>query len=81
MKFANEGEWDRAVRMLAGIALLYAGWGGFASGLFSIVLVIGGIVALATGIVGWCPAYTALGFSTGRTTVGHCPHCDSGHRA
>jgi hypothetical protein len=81
MTFANEGEWDRAVRMLAGIPLLYAGWGGFTSRPLGIVLLIGGLVALATGIIGWCPAYTALGFSTRKTPVGQCPHCDSGQRA
>lgn len=80
MTFANEGEWDRAVRTLAGILLIYAGLGGFTSGTLSIALVIGGFVALTTGLAGWCPAYTVLGFSTRRAAAGHCPHCDSGRR-
>ncbi len=66
MRFANEGEWDRAVRMLSGIALLYAGWGGIVSSALGIVLIAVGVVALTTGIVGWCPAYTVFGVSTRR---------------
>ncbi|HYU77902.1 MAG TPA: DUF2892 domain-containing protein [Vicinamibacterales bacterium] len=64
MKFANEGEWDRGVRMLSGVLLLYAGWSGVVPGALGIVLILVGVVALATGIVGWCPAYSLIGVST-----------------
>jgi thioredoxin family protein/DUF2892 family protein len=36
-----------------------------------------GAIALGTGIVGWCPAYTLFGISTVKTPAGHCPHCDT----
>ena len=80
MRFANEGDADRAVRILAGILLLYAGWGGFVSSTVGIALMAAGGIALATGIVGWCPAYTVLGVSTRKVPAGHCPNCEAGHR-
>lgn len=55
----NEGTLDRALRILAGLILLslvFVGpqtpWG------------LIGIVPLATGLIGWCPAYTLLGIRT-----------------
>lgn len=55
----NEGTLDRTVRILAGIALIgltVAGtigpWGWI------------GVVPLATGLLGWCPAYSIFGFNT-----------------
>jgi hypothetical protein len=55
----NEGGIDRIVRILAGAVLLglmamgTIGWWGWL-----------GIVPLATGLIGWCPAYTIFGLST-----------------
>ena len=55
----NEGTIDRALRIIAGLALIamaatgtVGAWGWI------------GIVPLATGLLGWCPAYTLLGFNT-----------------
>ncbi|MBS0436656.1 MAG: DUF2892 domain-containing protein [Proteobacteria bacterium] len=55
----NEGTIDRALRIIAGLALIalaatgtVGAWGWT------------GIVPLATGLLGWCPAYTLLGFNT-----------------
>jgi hypothetical protein len=55
----NEGNIDRALRVVAGlilISLAFIGpktpWGWI------------GIVPLATGLIGWCPAYTLLGLNT-----------------
>lgn len=55
----NEGGIDRALRAVAGIALIgltLAGtigpWGWI------------GIVPLATAAIGWCPLYTVLGVNT-----------------
>jgi hypothetical protein len=57
---ANEGTVDRAVRVVAGlvgIALVFVGpqtpWGWL------------GLVPLATGVIGFCPAYTLIGLNTG----------------
>jgi hypothetical protein len=56
---ANEGSIDRAVRVIAGIVLIslvFAGpqtpWGWL------------GLILVATGLMGWCPLYSALGLST-----------------
>jgi len=64
MSYDNEADWDRATRMLVGIMLLYAGWGGFVFGAVAAVVIVVGILALVTGLVGWCPIYAALHFST-----------------
>ena len=82
MNFANEGTWDRGVRMMGGVLLLAAVGGGLvAAGTLGLVLSVVGFVVLATGLVGWCPAYTVFGIATRKGPAGHCPNCDSGQRA
>jgi hypothetical protein len=78
MRSLNEGQWDRSMRMLAGTVLLVAGWM-MASNALGIALFATGAIALGTGIVGWCPAYTLFGISTAKTPAGHCPNCDTEH--
>ena len=58
----NEGGADRAIRIIVGlvlIALVFVGpqtpWGWI------------GVVPLATGLIGWCPAYTLFGMNTCKT--------------
>jgi hypothetical protein len=58
----NEGTVDRAVRVTAGLVLLslvFIGpqtpWGWI------------GLVPLATGLIGWCPAYSLFGIRTCKT--------------
>lgn len=58
----NEGNTDRAIRMLVGIILVVLAGGG----------IIGpwgwiGLVPLVTGVVGYCPLYRLFGWDT-------CPH-------
>jgi Protein of unknown function (DUF2892) len=55
----NEGTIDRALRVLAGLVLIaltltgtIGAWGWI------------GVVPIATGLIGWCPAYTLLGIKT-----------------
>jgi Protein of unknown function (DUF2892) len=55
----NEGTLDRAARVLAGLALI----GLAATGTVGVWGWVG-VVPLATGLIGWCPLYTVLGFST-----------------
>lgn len=81
MTSINEAIWDRAVRMGLGTALLFIGLGGFVPGWAGFLIIAAGALALATGVVGWCPAYTALGIATRRTAAAHCPHCDARTRA
>jgi len=55
----NVGGTDRVLRILAGVALIaltltgtIGAWGWI------------GVVPLATGLIGWCPAYPLLGMNT-----------------
>ncbi|MCW5664955.1 MAG: DUF2892 domain-containing protein [Piscinibacter sp.] len=55
----NEGTVDRAVRIIAGAALVALA----ATGTVGVWGWIG-LVPIATGLMGWCPAYTLLGINT-----------------
>ncbi len=54
----NEGGIDRAVRILLGLGII--AWGYLNQNWWGAV----GLVPLATGLMGWCPAYTLLGINT-----------------
>jgi hypothetical protein len=57
---------DRAVRVVAGAALLLLSFvGPWAEALYPWGLI--GIVPLVTGAVGWCPAYALFGFKSCRS--------------
>jgi len=64
----NEGDYDRALRILIGIVLLYAGLDGYLAGASRLVAALIGAVALVTGLAGYCPAYTPFGLSTTNKT-------------
>lgn len=55
----NEGNVDRAIRVLAGLVLI----GLTLSGTIGVWGWLG-VVPLATGAIGWCPLYSMLGFNT-----------------
>lgn len=55
----NEGSLDRALRVVAGVALV----GLAVSGNIGVWGYIG-VVPLLTGALGYCPLYTILGFNT-----------------
>ena len=55
----NEGGWDRAVRVVVGLALILAAALGYV-GVWGYI----GILPLVTGIIGVCPAYSLLGMNT-----------------
>lgn len=55
----NEGSIDRGLRIAAGLALIALAATGTV-GAWGYV----GLVPLATGLIGWCPAYTLLGINT-----------------
>ena len=60
----NEANWDRIVRVVLGIVLLYLGLGGVVAGTLGVVVDILGAILLLTGLVGFCPLYTLFKFST-----------------
>jgi hypothetical protein len=51
-------------RVLVGVALLALGWGGWVTGTAGLLFKILGFVPLATGLIGYCPAYSLLGWGT-----------------
>jgi hypothetical protein len=55
----NVGTIDRAVRIVAGLALIALA----ATGTVGVWGYIG-VVPLATALIGWCPAYTLFGIKT-----------------
>jgi len=60
----NVGTIDRVVRIIVGIALL----AGFALNMvaapLSYLVVLIGLIALVTGLIGTCPAYSLIGITT-----------------
>jgi hypothetical protein len=57
MKYFNEAGWDRIVRIVLGVALLYLGWAGVVTGGWGTFLKFMGFVPLLTGLIGFCPIY------------------------
>lgn len=57
---ANVGSFDRALRVVLGLALIGATWMGVVGAWGWI-----GVVVLATGVFRFCPAYLPFGFNSG----------------
>lgn len=55
----NVGGMDRGVRIVAGVALIGLAVAGIGAPWTWV-----GVVPLATGAIGWCPAYLPFGLST-----------------
>jgi hypothetical protein len=60
----NESNTDRIIRAVAGVVLLYLGFGGVLSGGLAVVADVLGVVMLLTGAIGFCPLYALIKFST-----------------
>lgn len=59
----NEGAIDRAIRIILGLILIPAGI--FAvEGIWQMILIAAGSIALITGIIGFCLLYIPLGITT-----------------
>ena len=63
---ANVGAFDRATRMTVGIMMMALGLSGTVTGALGVTLVVLGTLLLATGTVGRCLLYRALGWNTVR---------------
>lgn len=66
MSFINEANWDRIVRVVLGVILLYLGWAGVVTGAWGVFFKFVGFIPLLTGLVGFCPLYTLLKFRTNK---------------
>jgi hypothetical protein len=60
----NESNVDRIIRAVAGLALLFLGFGGVLTGTWAIIVDILGVILLVTSAVGICPLYLPFHFST-----------------
>jgi len=69
MKYLNVASWDRIVRVVLGIALLYLGWAGVVTGGWGTFLKVIGFVPLLTGLAGVCPLYALLKIRTNKTAA------------
>lgn len=59
----NEHNYDRIIRIVIAIMLFV---GAAISGVW--LLVVPGVILLATAVIGFCPLYALVGFSTKRKT-------------
>jgi len=66
MSYINEASWDRIIRVILGIVLLYLGWAGVVSGGLGVFFKYFGFIPLITGLVGWCPLYAVFKFRTNK---------------
>lgn len=60
----NMGNIDRIVRIVAAAIFAYLYFGGLVSGALGIVLLVVGVVFLATAALGFCPLYLPFKLST-----------------
>ncbi|NPU85046.1 MAG: DUF2892 domain-containing protein [Syntrophaceae bacterium] len=56
----NVGKTDRTLRIIAGLAIVVAGW------VYGSWWGLVGLILIGTALLGFCPAYVALGISTCR---------------
>jgi len=59
----NEASWDRIARGAVGLVLVLGGIIAI-GGVLGWVLAAVGLVLLVTSVVGWCPIYASIRFST-----------------
>jgi len=62
----NESGWDRLVRLLLGLLFLYLGWVVLQPhlGLWSLIMLVAGLVLVLTGAYGFCLIYALFGIDT-----------------
>ena len=69
----NEAGWDRLVRVVLGAALIVIGFA-VMEGTAGVVVGVVAFVPLLTGLSGWCPLYSVLGFRTNKAGNGATAH-------
>lgn len=60
----NMSNIDRLIRAILAVVLVYLYIGGMVTGAFGIILVVLGVILLITSVLGFCPLYALLKFST-----------------
>jgi len=61
----NEASWDRIARVVLGAVLLFLGFGPVGGG-WGVVLIVLGLIALVTGVTGFCPIYWITKYRTNK---------------
>jgi hypothetical protein len=61
----NVGTADRTIRAIVGIAALAAWFFGLVEGTLGIIVLVVGVVMIATAAFRWCPPYALIGLNTG----------------
>jgi len=61
---ANVGGTDKVIRIVLGVALLALGIFQVVTGSWAIAAYVVGTIALATGVVGFCPAWAVFKVNT-----------------
>jgi len=67
---SNVGIVDQVVRLVVGVALLVLGLSHLVTGAWAIAAYTLGAIALITGLMRFCPAWSVLGINT----------CSAGHK-
>ena len=60
----NEGTVDRVVRVIVGLALFYLGFFSLGGTTAGMAIGVVGVLALITGLVGFCPFYALIKVNT-----------------
>ena len=60
---ANEGKWDRIIRVILGLILFYVGYAMLASP-WNYVAYVLGLISLVTGLIGFCLIYSIFKINT-----------------
>jgi|AACY02.7.fsa_nt_gi hypothetical protein len=69
----NEAGWERVARIVLGVALLIVGFG-VMDGTAGVIVGIVAFVPLLTGLSGWCPLYSLVGFRTNKASSDAAAH-------
>ena len=67
--YLNVAGWDRIVRVVIGLALLYVAFGGIATGAWVWVAVAGAAIMGVTAALGFCPLYFIFKVRTLKTKL------------
>jgi hypothetical protein len=67
----NLGHHERIIRIAIGLILLALSGFSIIPGWGDLLLMAGGLIALLTGIIGYCPAWHIVGINTCKVDHGH----------
>ncbi len=59
----NEGKWDRIIRVILGLILLYVGYA-MLSAPWNYVAYVVGLILVVTGLIGFCLLYSLFKINT-----------------